>query len=145
MFTFGSPFVLFVSAYIGMQKMWEEQSVFPGMRGVTVGNVLPADLVFFTPLRLHYSTPALAGRRSFHFCSSGFLQLHLCLCSRISVLDDLICPGFLPSSPDSKKSPSLSHPFQLIYSPEPNRVHYLICSLKPKRCICSFSHSTVSV
>lgn len=69
MFTFGSAFVLFVSECIGMQKMWEEQEVFPGMQGSQL-RLCSLQTPFSTPLQLRYSTPASTGRR-FVFISAS--------------------------------------------------------------------------
>lgn len=46
MFTFGSASVLSLSACIGMQKMWEEQQVFPGMQGSQLRIRSPPDPLF---------------------------------------------------------------------------------------------------
>lgn len=94
MFTFGNAFVLFVSECIGMQKMWEEQQVFPGMQGSQL-RLCSLQTPFSTPLQLRYSTPASTGRRFFSFLLLWLLKLHLCLGSRFSVLGDLICLSLL--------------------------------------------------
>lgn len=49
MFTFGSAFVLFVSACIGMLKNVGRVAGFTWNAGVTVENLLPADPVFHSP------------------------------------------------------------------------------------------------